>query len=102
MSAELTNQHLQLIENLPGIYPREMIEAILPLEVPRKVEEREAGLRVSICPGLGKEGEEYSPHYLRAKLVAPQLVDIYCPRCDPKVLRHTLYDMLRERTKESP
>lgn len=88
-----------VLTSLPGVYPRSVIEAALPLEYP---EEYEAGLLVSLCPGIPTDGREYKPHRLRVKIIAPGLVDVCCPHgCDTKLLRAQIEDMARERQEQS-
>lgn len=82
------------LTELPGVYPRAVIEAALPLEYP---EEMELGLLVSLCPGVPTDGREYKPHRLRVKLISPDHVDVCCSfGCDPKLLMAVIIDMAAE------
>lgn len=80
------------MEQLPGFYPRHVIEAVLPLEYP---DPWEAGLLLAYCPGL-PEGEHYHAHKLRIKIVGPETVDVWCPAgCRPALLKAVIEDMFR-------
>lgn len=86
------------LTELLGVYPRDVIEATLPLEYPAHYE---AGLLVSWCPGVPTDGREYRPHQLRVKIIAQGLVDVCCPfGCDPKMLAATIADMRQVRNEE--
>ena len=79
------------VSQLPGVLPREVVEAALPLEYP---EPYEAGLLVCVCPGIPHAGQPRVPHKLRLRLLDRDTVDVWCPHgCDPKMLHAAIIDL---------
>jgi hypothetical protein len=82
---------------MPGVYPRALVEAALPL-----FEAPEVGLLASPCPGVTRDTERYRGHDLRIKLLSPELVDVWCPcGCDPAMLRAQIEDLAREEERQA-